>query len=363
MIAAGAVTTVQTCAQVPATVAAAQPGDILVVAQPGEITGLTFNGVGLQLVGGSGWNVHGNTVTNITSAVNNAGNQGTWLYVNGVSNSHFDHNTLTNVAGFGIVAYPGNSCTFDFNTFTNVYEPLHAMGGSPASPIQGFDCSFNTITQASRHGIELQLNVNNLTCNNNYMADWLNPPGQIWQGLASHMGISAACGQKGPPWVGGGNGMTIDGNTILLNGLPGQNLAANPVMQSCIELMGQNITVENNYLSGGFGLLNGAIGKVTTANNTIVAYQGVANGDSTPWPVMPITLTSTDQVYQPGAANVPAAPSIVATVGSAASVQTPAQPTAAPPAVPAAATTAPAASTPSITHRITIYSDGSVQEN
>jgi hypothetical protein len=320
------VVTVQTVAQLPAALASARSGEVIQVQTPGEITGLTFNNVGLQLIGGSGWNVHGNTFENTTSAVNNAGNEGTPLYVNGVSNSHFDHNTFTNV-GFGIVAYPGNNCTIDYNTFTNAFEPIHAFGGSPSTPVQNFDVSYNTITEASRHGIEIQMNVDNLTCNYNYMSDFLNPSSQVWSanGLASHMGISAACGQTiTAPYVGGGDGMTFIGNTILLNGLPNQNLSVDPVMQSCIELMGSNITLKDNYLSGGVGYLNGAIGSVSSSDNTIVAYQPVANGDSTPWPVDSITLTSADHVYRPGAANVPAAPSLAATVGaSAGSTTTP----------------------------------------
>ncbi len=286
-----------------------------------EVTGFVFDTAGVQ-ISASQINFHDNTLQNQS---NNC------LYITGMYNSQINNNTFNNMSAFGIVAYPANNNTFDYNTFTNVYEAMHILGGSPTAPVSNEDFSNNTITQASRHGIELQLNVNNMTCNNNYMADWLNPASQMWMGLASHMGISAANGQKGPPWVGGGNGMTIEGNTILLNGLPGQNLASNPVMQSCVELMGQNITVANNYLLGGIGLLNGAIGKVTTSNNTIVAYQGVANGDSTPWPVDPITLSSSDRVYNPDAGNAPAPPTAAQTVGAT----TTSTPT--PPAVPVAA--------------------------
>jgi hypothetical protein len=271
------------------------------------VTGFTFTGSALQLSNCS-VNVENNKFNNIN---------GNGIFATGIYSTHINNNNFSNISNTGMMLYPGNNNTFDGNIFTNVYEPIHALGGSASTPINNVDFSQNTITQASRIGIELQMNVNNLTCNDNYMSNWLNPPSQVWavNGLAAHMGISAACGQSSrAPYVGGGNGMTFEGNTILMNGLSGQNTAMDPVQLSCFELMGKNITLKNNYLFGGVGYLNGAIGSASSSGNTIVAYEAVANGDSTPWPVVPISVAA-DHVYRPGAANVPPAPSVAATVG------------------------------------------------
>lgn len=322
-----------------------------------EVTGFTFTGTDIQL-NNCQVNIHGNTFTTIA---------GDSLFATGMHDSHIDGNTFTNVSGSGIMAYPGNNNTFDGNTFTNVFEPIHAMGGQNGNVADTEDVSQNVITGASRIGIELQNTMAHLSVNHNYIAQW-NPKGNVQSdGNASHMAISCATGgSAAAPFANQGNNIEIASNTLLLNGVPGQTAGTSLYALTAIETMGTRVSIHNNYCNGcGLALMNGSFAPgVTSSNNTWICVN-LSGNDNCPWPIAPVQSIG-DKVFQWNDSSAPAAPSIAATVAAAAPAMTNAPAAVVTPATSTPAplpTTAPAAATPSITHRITVYSDGSVQEN
>ena len=203
-----------------------------------EFYGFTLSGIEVYCVASSSSNIHDNTFTNVGLAI----------FVSGNSSSQYNHNTFTQLSGGGIYGYPGNNDTYDNNTFDQVREPIHLVSSSDTT-----DVSDNVITGASRIGIELQNGMNNLTVENNYMADWQvnGTPSTDW-----HIGISCATMF--------GNNITISGNTLIQNG-PGQADNVGLGWKSGIEIMGNTgVSINNNYCYG-WSFMAVAIGLPPTA--------------------------------------------------------------------------------------------------
>lgn len=297
-----------------------------------ELTGFTFTGTGIQ-VENSQVNINNNTFENIP---------GTGIFADGIYNSQINNNTFGNVANTenatGIMAYTGDDNSFDYNTFNDVYEPIHAIGGQNGAVSDSNDFSYNTIAGASRNGIEIQYTMTNLTVTNNWIGDWNLQLPLDSNGLTSHMALSIATGPTNTTgFPDPGNNITIADNTLLLNGASGQTPSSALYALTAIEAMGQNISIYGNYASGcGLAIMNGTSGTGVTneSNNTWICVQAV-DADNTPWSITPI-YTSADNIIAWNSANAPASP--------AAPAQLPAAPVspAAPAQVPAAATTATA---------------------
>ena len=258
-----------------------------------EFYGFTLSGIEVYCVASSSSNIHDNTFTNVGLAI----------FVSGNSSSQYNHNTFTQLSGGGIYGYPGNNDTYDNNTFDQVREPIHLVSSSDTT-----DVSDNVITGASRIGIELQNGMNNLTVENNYMADWQvnGTPSTDW-----HIGISCATMF--------GNNITISGNTLIQNG-PGQADNVGLGWKSGIEIMGNTgVSINNNYCYGwSFMILNGiqpggftssgnieiggslvgtdnvggtyVIGQDHSTNDTLYALN---DPNAPPWPAMPTNSSST----------------------------------------------------------------------
>lgn len=263
------------------------------------VTGFTFTGSDIQL---------NNCAVNIeNNKFNNIGGDG--LYATGVYSSHINNNSFSNVSSTGMMLYPGNNNTFDGNVFSNVFEPIHAMSGSYN------DYSGNTITGASRNGIELQGSETNLTIDYNYIGQW-NPSGNMQSdGNCAHMAISCATGGSGPSNSNKGENITIAHNTLLLNGRNGQTEATSSWALTAIEIMGdKNILITDNYANCGLFIMNGTSNNsLTSSGNTILCVQRWGY-DATPWSDTPVS--GTDNVYAWNASK-PAVPSASATVSGA----------------------------------------------
>ncbi len=205
----------------------------------------------------------------------------------GMTNSHVDHNTFTNLNG-GIYGYPLGGNTVDNNTFDYVFEPIHF---SCAQTADTMDVSGNVITHATRIGIELQGSIDNLTVNNNFMSDWL----QHGTGNDdSHMGISCATGGSGQaPYTDQAQDVTISGNVLIQNG-PAENVAV--WAKPAIEIMGySDLNVTGNYAwNWGNFLLNGADGPVTSTGNTIVGGDLYAP-NNVPWKIAGVHASGDDR--------------------------------------------------------------------
>jgi len=276
-----------------------------------EVTGFTFTGTFLQ-VHDCQVNIHGNTFEN-------TGGYG--VYGDGFTNSHIDDNTFSGQTNTSVMIYPGNNNTIDGNTFNNIEEAIHTIGGSYN------DYSHNVINYCSRNGIEVQggQGMTNLTVDDNWIGNW-NPNGNKQpDGTCSHMAISFATGSNpnGGAVTNQGENNTISGNTLLLNGSPGQTApeGGNYALTG-IELMGQqNINVTDNYCAGAsMFIMNGTSNNAgnSSGNTLIVSERDLP--DSCPWQITP--LSGTDHVYAWNASNAPAAPSVAATVGASVSTGT-----------------------------------------
>jgi len=272
-----------------------------------EVTGFSFAGTFLQLHDCQ-VNIHGNTFSNT----------GRWgVYGDGMHDSHIDDNSFTGTTDTSVMLYPGNNNTVNGNTFDHINEAIHVIGGSYN------DFSKNTINYCARNGIELQGGggMTNLTVKNNWIGNW-NPAGNLQpDGTASHMAISCATGSNpnGGAVTNQGQNNTISHNTLLLNGAPGQSAPQSTNWSlTGIELMGQqNIDVMGNYCSGaGNFIMNGTSNNsaVSSGNTLVVAMRTV--NDNTPWKITPVA--GTDTLYAWNDPNAPPAPSVAATVGSAA---------------------------------------------
>ncbi len=217
-------------------------------------------------------------------------------------NSHFDHNSFSNLSAEGIYGFPGNNDTYDNNKFDYVWEPIHLVAATNTT-----DISNNVITHAKRIGIELQDGMTNLTVANNWISDFV--PNLDSNGVDSHMGISCATGgyqNSSGQWVAFGEHINITGNTILQNG-PDQGL--DMWAKSAIEIMGDSdINITNNYMWGwGTGVLNGtSVGAGNVSNNVMIGTSGVA-ADAASWPISGVHGSGNSD-YSMGASNAPAWP-------------------------------------------------------
>ena len=273
-----------------------------------EFTGFTMNATPLFLNNAGGVNVHGDTFENISG--------GQAVSTNGVHDSIVSDNSFKSVSsGTGIYGQPGSNNQFDNNTFDYVFEAIHLVAGNGNN---NTDVSGNHITHAQRHGIELQNPMNNLKVNNNWISDWV-PSTE--DGHDGHMGLSIAVGGWPDRNILGARNVEIAGNVILQTG-PGQ---ANDLWaKDGIEIMGGNVNVHDNYISGwGGGLLIGNDGTLTITNNTFVgdSTYGDYPNDAVPWTIVP-AIKSGNQHYA-SQASAPAIPSPGGVTTSPPPTQTP----------------------------------------
>jgi len=293
-----------------------------------EVTGLTFTGTFLQLHNCQ-VNIHGNTFQN-------TGRNGIYGDDN-ITDSHIDNNTFTGQTDTSMMLYPGSNNTFDGNSFNQINEAIHTVGGSSN------DYSSNVINYCARNGIEIQggTGEDNLTINNNWIGNW-NPNGNKQpDGTCSHMAISCATGSNpnGGAVTNQGENNTISGNTLLLNGSPGQTppMGGNYALTG-IELMGQqNINVTGNYCGGAsMFIMNGTSNNAGNSNGNTLVVSVRYLPDACPWQITP--LNGTDNVYAWNDPNAPAAPPA--------------------PTVPTSSSTTQPASGGTLTYRVTLYGTG-----
>lgn len=251
-----------------------------------EFYGLTFTGCEMHFESGA-FNVHDNTFSNGS----------TGIFVAGDHDSHFDHNTFSQLSGNGVYGYPGSNNTYDNNTFDKVWEPIHLVDSHNSN----MDVSGNIITNAIREGIELQTTTNGLKVDNNWVGEWA----AVSKG-SGHMGLSIATGF-------GGN-IEINNNIVLQTG-PGADVGSG----CAIETFGHNITIASNYSYGWSCLiLNGSEspGGLNSTNNVVVGgklwdYDNVGGA----YTIGPVN-SSGDRVYglnDPSAPQPPSAPPTAST--------------------------------------------------
>lgn len=286
------------------------------------------------------YNIHGNTFSN--------GHRG--IFVADIRGSHFDHNVFSSLNAEGIYGYPGNSNTYDANTFDNVWQPVHLVAGCDTADISG-----NVITHATRFGIELQHGMTHLTINNNWMSDWLP---NVTNNTDNHMAISCATGStaNGAPWAGQGANITISGNTLIQNG---PNQARDNWAKSAIEIMGdQGITISKNYCwNWGNFVLNGVTNPGVTSSGNIAVGGQLFSNDNVPWPIA-APNSAGDKLFNlndPAAPPWPAKPATQQSSVPAVPATSPSAAVApvAPPIAP------PVAANPTVTHTIAVSIDGS----
>lgn len=252
----------------------------------GELLGFTFDGVVLSIEG-SGDNVHDNKFPGDT--VEN---------VNGLSNSHVDHNSFFDG---GIGGFPGSNNTFDYNNYTfpnrtDNQEAIHIIGA-----ISNISVSHNVIVGTRlRWGIELQEGMHNLTVNNNY--------------ISTGVGATISCATGGdatPPYGNQGEDITIANNYLI----------SPPFTANCgLEIMGdKGILITNNVFSGmNTGILNGSGGQqnqpVVYSNNSFIASNQVSVEQFT-WTVPPIVSVN-NKNFAKGDPNAPVIPPIPTDAGA-----------------------------------------------
>lgn len=216
-------------------------GDVYMVNSGCNVKGLTFDGVIPRLADNS---------SNIVFEKDIIKNfpKDTFYVGSGTHDFKIINCALSNIVQ--VYGYPRDNVTVDNNTFDNVWEPVHFA----ASQGKNMSVSGNVITNANREGIELQVTVDGLKVNNNWVGNWV----AAAKG-GGHMGLSIATGF-------GGN-IDISGNTILQTG-PGADLNVG----CAIESFGHNINISNNYCYGWNCLiLNGSEpGGLNSTNNTVV---------------------------------------------------------------------------------------------
>jgi len=262
-----------------------------------EMTGFTFTNTFLQL--------HDCQVDITGNKFLNTGGYG--IYGDGMYSSQITGNTFVGQTNTALMIYPGTNNSFDGNSFDNIKEAIHVIGGSYD------DYSGNVISYCARNGIELQggQGMTNLTIDNNWIGNW-NPTGNLqWDGSASHMAISCATGSNptGGSVTNQGENITISGNTLLLNGSPGQTAPSGAdYALTGIELMGQqNIKVTDNYCRGaGNFIMNGTSNYSATSSGNVLIVGTRSVLDNVPWQITP--RAGTDEVFAWNASNAPAAP-------------------------------------------------------
>jgi hypothetical protein len=196
-----------------------------------EFSGFVVTDAQIDCQSGS-FNVHDNTFQNGVVGIFVAGQSGS-----------FNHNAFTQLSGGGIYGYPGDSDTYDGNTFDYVYEPIHLVSTSNTVDVSG-----NVITHPTRNAIELQNAMTNLTVKNNWISDWLPNSNAATD---NHMAISCATMH--------GSNITISGNELIQDG-PTENANLAIGWKSAIEIMADSgVSITNNYCwNWSFMVLNGS---------------------------------------------------------------------------------------------------------
>ncbi len=170
---------------------------------------------------------HNNTIQNVS------GNG--IMIANWINHGSISNNSFTNISGTGVYGYCPNNTSIDHNKFDYAYEGVHILYYSHGA---NNAVSYNKVTHATRHGIELQSSPQGLIIEGNWIDNWL--PHVDASGTDSHIGISCATGID--------KGVTSKNIFARNNYVGGNGIARGAWATLGIEIGGQLPQVYNNII-------------------------------------------------------------------------------------------------------------------